>query len=126
MTNDTHCTRTSKRVSIIVPVYNEAANLEIFHTALIEALAPLPHDIEFLFINDGSHDASQEQIEVLAEKDSRIRYIEVSRNFGKELATTAGFHGCTGDAALCIDADLQHPPELIPYFFKKWEETHVL
>lgn len=71
-------------------------------------------------MNDGSTDSTQTHLEALAAKDGRVRIIEFSRNFGKEAATTAGFHEALGDAALAIDADLQHPPALIPDFLVKW------
>jgi glycosyltransferase involved in cell wall biosynthesis len=108
-------------ISIIVPCHNEEAAIGPFYTTLCAVLASLPdYRFEILFINDGSTDNTQTQLEALAAQDSRVRVIEFSRNFGKEAATTAGLHEARGDAVLAMDADLQHPPALIPDFLKKW------
>ena len=79
------------------------------------------YGFEFIMINDGSRDGSQVFLEQLVGQDERFKPLEFSRNFGKEMATTAGLNFCSGDAAIMIDADLQHPIELIPDFIKKWE-----
>jgi glycosyltransferase involved in cell wall biosynthesis len=108
-------------ISIIVPCHNEEAAIGPFCTTLCAVLESLPdYRFEILFINDGSTDNTQTQLEALAAQDSRVRVIEFSRNFGKEAATTAGLHEARGDAVLAMDADLQHPPALIPDFLKKW------
>ena len=114
-----------KTLSIIIPLYNEEGNIAPFLAELThieEALAA--YDLEIIFVNDGSIDASASRIALAATHDPRIRYIEFSRNFGKEAATTAGLNYAKGDAALLIDADLQHPIELIPDFTKHWEEGY--
>jgi dolichol-phosphate mannosyltransferase len=113
-----------KLVSIIIPVFNEEGNLPALYTALISLLRPFlsKYNHEIIFINDGSTDKSSEILEDFASRDARVKYIEFSRNFGKEAATTAGLHHSTGDAAIIIDADLQHPIEKIPEFLKKWED----
>lgn len=108
-------------LSIVVPVYNEAASLPRLSAELTAALAPLPYDYEIIFVNDGSSDASASLIEDLAASDSRIRYLEFSRNFGKEVATSAGIDRARGDAIILIDADLQHPPAFIPTLVEAWE-----
>lgn len=111
-----------KLISLVVPIHNEVENIPALYAALLRVSESLPsYSWEFLFVDDGSTDNSVSLLETLAEKDSRINLIEFSRNFGKELATTAGIHSATGDAVLMLDADLQHPPELIPEFIKKWE-----
>jgi glycosyltransferase involved in cell wall biosynthesis len=108
-------------ISIVVPCHNEEAAIGPFCTTLCAVLESLPdYRFEILFINDGSTDNTQTQLEALAAQDSRVRVIEFSRNFGKEAATTAGLHEARGDAVLAMDADLQHPPALIPDFLKKW------
>lgn len=110
-----------KLISIIVPVYNEAASVPLLYEAFQKVLQPLPYHFELIFIDDGSSDDSVEVLNKLAEADAGVRVVELARNFGKEAATTAGLHAARGDAALMIDADLQHPPELIGLFVAKWE-----
>ncbi len=111
-----------KTLSIIVPIYNEKANILLFHMALNPILENLPYDFEIIFVDDGSLDDTIDEIKKLTKKDIRVKYLEFSRNFGKETAMTAGIDNCRGEACLIIDADLQHPVELIPEFVKKWEE----
>ncbi|MBR0032745.1 MAG: glycosyltransferase family 2 protein [Treponema sp.] len=111
-----------KKISTIVPVYNEEKNVPLMLKALQDVAAKLPaYNFEFLFVNDGSRDGSWEELEKAHKADSRVVSIDLTRNFGKELALTAGVRNCTGDAAIFLDADLQHPPELIPQFVEKWE-----
>ena len=109
-------------ISIIIPIYNEAPNLSHLHKALKTVLSKLPYRFEFIFVDDGSHDDSVERLKRLAKSDRRIRIITFARNFGKEIATSAGIHAARGNAALMIDADLQHPPSLIPQFIEKWQK----
>lgn len=109
-----------KKISVIVPVYNEEENIPLFYNALYSIFAE--RDYELIFINDGSKDNSKKAIEELVKKDARIKFIEFSKNFGKEAATSAGLAHAKGDAAIMIDADLQHPIELIPDFIKEWEK----
>ncbi len=119
----TFTTEKKKKLSIIVPLFNEEENIEPFLEEFSTIEGKLSsYEIEILFVNDGSEDGSREHVMRMRKKDPRIRYIEFSRNFGKEAATTAGLHHATGDAALLIDADLQHPIRLIPEFVSKWEE----
>ena len=110
-------------ISLIVPIYNEEKNINLFYQALTEVLANSAVDFEFelIFIDDGSTDQSAGLIEQLADADTRIKYLEFSRNFGKEIATTAGLNYAQGAAAIMIDADLQHPVELIPELIAKWQ-----
>ena len=107
-------------ISIIVPVYNEAPNIPVLHDEIVKHVSGLPYDFEFVFVDDGSRDNSAEAVHELARKKRRIRLIELSRNFGKEAAVTAGLHAAKGDAAIILDADLQHPPSLIRKFIQKW------
>lgn len=111
-----------KKISIIIPVYNEEKNVPLMHKALNEVTSKITnYSFEFIFVNDGSKDNSWNAIKQEAENDERIVAIDFSRNFGKEIALTAGVQNCTGDAAIFLDADLQHPPALIPQFIEKWE-----
>ncbi|HBU07229.1 MAG TPA: glycosyltransferase [Candidatus Magasanikbacteria bacterium] len=109
-------------ISIIIPIYNEEENIPLLMTEFKKVFLALPnYQAEFIFVDDGSTDNSGKIIKDLAETDPAIKYLELSRNFGKEIATTAGFNFATGEAVIMIDADLQHPPRLIPEFLKKWE-----
>ncbi len=109
-------------ISIVVPAYNEQDVLPEFHKRLTEKIDPLPYNFEIIYINDGSIDNTLAVIQTLKESDSRIAIIDLSRNFGKEIALIAGFDHVRGEAAISIDADLQHPPKLIPEMVEKWQE----
>lgn len=109
-------------LTVVVPAYNEAAVLEEFHARLARVLDTLDLDGGVLYIDDGSRDGTWALIEQLAARDPRATGLKLARNFGKELALTAGLDHVTADAALIIDADLQDPPELIPEFIAKWRE----
>ncbi len=109
-------------ISIIIPVYNEALNAPLLYHEVIKRLKRLPYKFEFIYVDDGSKDASAEVIEELAKTQDNIRLIQFSRNFGKEAAVSAGLHAARGDAAVILDADFQHPPHLIADFIKKWKE----
>lgn len=114
-----------KRISILIPAYNEADVLRHLYERLNKLAGETPaYDFEFLFINDGSRDQTLEIIKRFATKDPRIAYVNLSRNFGKETAMLAGFDYASGDATVIIDADLQDPPELIPEMIKYWEEGY--
>lgn len=101
-------------LSVIIPVFNEASNLTVLTDRLTNALNSPPATYELLFINDGSTDDSLDIIKSLHRKDSRVKYIDLSRNFGHQIAVSAGLDACTGKMVCIIDADLQDPPELIP------------
>jgi glycosyltransferase involved in cell wall biosynthesis len=112
-----------KKISILIPAYNEQEVLRHLYERLGKLADETPsYDFEFLFINDGSRDRTLEIIKSYAEKDERIAYANLSRNFGKEIAMAAGLDHVTGDATVIIDADLQDPPELIPKMIKYWED----
>lgn len=114
-----------KKISILIPAYNEQAVLEKLFARLANlANDTKDYDFEFLFINDGSKDRTMEIIKDYADKDDRVAYINLSRNFGKEIAMIAGLDHVTGDATVIIDADLQDPPELIPKMIKFWEQGY--
>jgi len=113
-----------KKITIIVPCFNEELNIQPIYEKLVSVYSRLEdrYTFEILFVNDGSLDNTIGEIEKIAANDPSIRYIDFSRNFGKEIATTAGINNCTADACIMIDADLQHPAELIPEFIAKWEQ----
>ncbi|WP_405662196.1 glycosyltransferase family 2 protein [Streptomyces sp. NBC_00079] len=103
-------------ISIVAPCYDEEDVIERFHDQVqkvAEELLPLGHDMEFVYVDDGSRDRTLPALERLAERDARVRYVSFSRNFGKEAALLAGLRHATGDSVVVMDADLQHPPELI-------------
>ena len=108
-----------KLISIIVPVYNEENNLKAFFVLISKTLKLLSaqYNFELIFINDGSTDDSAKILRSL-----KMKQIELSRNFGKEVALSCGIHNARGEAVILIDADLQHPIELIPSFIEKWQE----
>lgn len=112
-----------KTISIVVPAHNEEENIPLFCKRIDPVLRPLKdtYSFEILFVNDGSRDTTLDAIKQAERIDPRIRHIDFSRNFGKEIATTAGLHHAPGDACILIDADLQHPVELIPEFIRQWE-----
>lgn len=109
------------RISYIIPVYNEALGLGHLFEMLKSVAQTLAYDTEFIFVNDGSTDQSGALLADLAARDARVKVIEFTRNFGKEIALTAGLETATGDACLMLDADMQHPIERIPDFVRAWE-----
>lgn len=111
-----------KKLSVVVSVYNEEKALGEFYRKTIPILETLDWDWELVFVNDGSADSSREILESLAEGDRRIKVISFSRNFGHEAAMIAGLDYSEGDGIICMDADLQHPPECLPEIVKKLEE----
>ena len=114
-----------KTITILIPAYNEEAVLTQLYERLNTLAKTTPkYNFEFLFINDGSRDKTLPILKDLSKKDTRISYVNLSRNFGKESAMLAGFDYVTGDATVIIDADLQDPPELIPRMIKFWEEGY--
>ncbi|OVE78952.1 hypothetical protein BVY00_01470 [bacterium G20] len=114
-------------ISIIVPVFNEAEGLEHFHTNLKTVLAAQAERFELIYVDDGSSDDTPGILKKIARHDERVKILTLSRNFGKEQATTAGLHAATGDAVIIIDGDGQHPVELIPSFIDRWQKgAHVV
>jgi len=113
---------TKDLLSIVAPAYNEEAGLDEFYSRLIDAVKDLDIDLEIIYVNDGSQDSTLEIMSKQHENDSRITIIDLSRNFGKEIALTAGLDHASGDAVVVIDTDLQDPPELIPQLVEKWKE----
>jgi dolichol-phosphate mannosyltransferase len=111
-------------LSVVIPLLNEEAVLEQTHAALTQHLKALGETYEIVFVDDGSTDRSRAILASLALSDPRIRVVGLSRNFGHEMATTAGLRHCGGRAAIVMDADLQDPPELIAEFVTKWRQGY--
>jgi glycosyltransferase involved in cell wall biosynthesis len=109
------------KLSVVVPLYNEAAGFERFHVSLEAVLAELGTPYEIIYCNDGSRDETLKLVQKVAKKGSHIRYLSFSRNFGKELAVTAGIQAARGQAILTLDADGQHPVKRIPEFVDRWQ-----
>lgn len=112
-----------KKISIVIPAHNEENNVALIHQRIEEVFSRLDnYRFEIIFVNDGSRDQTQAKIEKLAENFQEVKFIEFSRNFGHQPAVKAGMDWSNGNAVISMDADLQHPPELIPEMIKKWEE----
>ncbi|MDG5467565.1 glycosyltransferase family 2 protein [Deltaproteobacteria bacterium IMCC39524] len=110
------------KLSVVIPAYNEEEVLPEFHRRLTSVLEEIEGACEILYVNDGSSDRTLEVLNAF--KDPRVAIIDLSRNFGKEIALTAGLDHAKGEAVVVIDADLQDPPELIPKFIEKWQEGY--
>jgi len=105
-----------------VPIHNEAPNIPLLYQELDTHTRSLPYRFEFIFVDDGSSDESMEILQRVSRRDRRVRLIEFARNFGKEAAVSAGLHTAHGNAAVILDADLQHPPSLINKFIAAWRQ----
>ncbi|AHJ67758.1 glycosyltransferase family 2 protein [Granulibacter bethesdensis] len=108
--------------SIVVPCYNEQDGLEMFHTRLASVMDGMGEKWEVVYVNDGSRDRTLDVMQTLRRADPRISVVGLSRNFGKEIATTAGLDHARGQAVIVTDADLQDPPELIPELVAQWRQ----
>ena len=107
------------KITVAVPCYNEEPALDAFFEATSAVAAQMPYvEFEFLFIDDGSRDGTLNKILALADRDSRVKYISFSRNFGKEAGIYAGLENATGDYVVIMDADLQDPPALLPEMYR--------
>ena len=111
-------------LTVVVPVYNEEEVLLDFHRRLAAVLDGLTLQSEIIYVNDGSVDGSLNQMRQIKAEDDRVAIIDLSRNFGKEIAMTAGMDHAHGDAVVVIDADLQDPPELIPKMIEGWQSGY--
>ena len=111
-----------KLISLVVPVYNEEANLQHFYAAVCSVMASLSYEFELIFVDDGSKDESRGILHRLEMADPRVQPIFLARNFGHQLALTCGLDYAEGDAVITMDGDMQHPPELIPTLLHEWEE----
>lgn len=112
--------------SVIASVYNEELGIEMFYKETSKILSSLSIKYELIFVNDGSKDNSLKILEKIAEEDKNIKIISFSRNFGHEAAMIAGIDNSTGDAIICLDSDLQHPPSLFPEMLKKYQEGYEI
>lgn len=111
------------KISIVIPIYCEQKNIPSLYRRLEQVTKSITnYEWEYVFVNDGSPDDSISALKNLAATDSRVKVLDLSRNFGKEVALTAGVHSVYSDAAICMDADLQHPPELIPELIAEWQK----
>ena len=115
---------TRQLLSVVVPCYNEEPVVEAFHDRLSAAVSDLALDVEVVYVDDGSRDRTAAVLDGLRRRDERVSIVDLSRNFGKEIALTAGLDHAAGAAVVPIDADLQDPPELIPALFAKWREGY--
>jgi polyisoprenyl-phosphate glycosyltransferase len=109
-------------LSLVVPAYNEEKNIPAFLAAIVPVLEGIGETFEIIFVDDGSKDGTFGMLAAAASQDSRVKVVGLARNFGKDVALSAGLAHATGKAAIPIDCDLQHPPELIPQFVAKWRE----
>ncbi|MGI5096011.1 glycosyltransferase family 2 protein [Treponema socranskii] len=110
------------KVSLIVPCYNEESNVIPFYEEILKTFKDIDADFELLFVDDGSKDNTLQKIKNLNNDDKRVKCVSFARNFGKEAALFAGIRNVTGDCAVILDADLQHPPCVIKEMFQKWKE----
>lgn len=113
-----------KKISVVVSVYNEELALNKFYEETVKILENLSWDYELIFVNDGSQDDSYRIMSGLAEQNHKVKTVDFSRNFGHEAAMIAGIDYSTGDGIVCMDADLQHPPECIPMIIEKMDEGY--
>ncbi|MBR5672786.1 MAG: glycosyltransferase family 2 protein [Muribaculaceae bacterium] len=114
-----------KKISILIPCYNEEKSLPLLYPELVKLMdANSAYDWELMFVNDGSTDGTLMELQRLRQQDRRVNYVDLSRNFGKEAAMLAGFDYVTGDCMVILDADMQHPPTLIPEMIKWWEQGY--
>lgn len=114
-----------KKITIIIPAYNEEEALPFLYERLTKVIETMPsYEFEMLFVNDGSKDKTVQIIKEFRAMDKRVSYVDFSRNFGKEIAMIAGLDYAKGDCVIFIDADLQDPPELIPKLVEYWEQGY--
>lgn len=107
--------------SFVVPAYNEEKNIPVLYEKIIRLMNQVKESWELIFINDGSKDRTLQILQELSEKDNHVKYIDLSRNFGHQLALSAGLHHASGKAIISMDCDLQDPPELILQMIEKWK-----
>ncbi len=109
------------RLSVVIPAFNEESNIPELHERLTAVLSSLDGDYELIFVDDGSTDGTLAVIRSLTEQDRAVGYLQLSRNFGHQAALSAGLEHAKGDAVITMDADLQHPPEVIPQLLERWK-----
>src|SRR5512134_2904582 len=111
-------------IDIVIPVFNEAGVVEQTHANICKILDPLPYQFTIYYIDDGSQDHTVQSLAALAEKDRRIVILELARNFGHQAALTAGLDASCGDLVISMDADGQHPPEMIPQMIELYKQGY--
>lgn len=111
-----------KKISIVVPVFNEQENIEVFYQEIRTYMDPLHYTYEMIFVDDGSTDDTVQIIERLASQDERVKALLLARNFGHQIALTCGMEHAEADAVITMDGDMQHPPKLLPTLIERWEE----
>jgi glycosyltransferase involved in cell wall biosynthesis len=111
-------------LSVVVPVFNEEENITVLHSRLTAVLEDTHIDYEIVFVDDGSNDNSLNQLQNLSAKDNRVLVVELARNFGHQVAISAGLDFAQGQAVAVMDADLQDPPEVLPEFIAKWRQGY--
>jgi len=109
-------------ISIVVPVFNEEDNIDVFYQEVCKCMEPLAYTFELIFVDDGSSDATPLILERLSQADERVRGLIMARNYGHQLALTCGLDHANGDAVITMDGDMQHPPEMLPLLLSKWED----
>lgn len=112
------------KISIVIPCYNEEGNIEILYNKINSVLSD--YIVEYVFVDDNSKDETLKILEVLSKKDTKVKYISFSRNFGHQNALRAGLEYSTGECVISMDADLQHPPEILPKLIDKWKEGYEI
>jgi glycosyltransferase involved in cell wall biosynthesis len=113
-----------KRISIVIPVCNEEANVSIITAALLDVFAPLPYIFTITFVDDGSTDGTIAELKNLSAENNNVFFISLARNFGHQNALKAGLDFVDGDGVIMMDGDMQHPPDLIPEMLQQWESGH--
>lgn len=112
------------KISAIIPSYNEQENVGLMYERMSKVLSKISDDYEIIYVNDCSRDETLLRIKALADKDKHVKYVSFSRNFGHQIAVSAGLDVCRGDAVVIIDGDLQDPPELIEQMYEKYKEGY--
>lgn len=115
-----------KKISIVVPVFNEEENLHEFHKRITAVMEQEPYDYNIIFVDDGSRDSSAVILNELSKADEHVEAYLLSRNYGHQMALTCGLDNADGDAVITMDGDLQHPPELLPEMLRLWENGHEI
>lgn len=109
-------------ISIVIPVFNEEDNINVFYQEVCKYMEPLAYTFELIFVDDGSSDATPLILDRLAQADGRVRGLIMARNYGHQLALTCGLDHANGNAVITMDGDMQHPPKMLPLLLSKWEE----
>lgn len=111
-------------ISIVIPLLNEDGNIRVLYEALLPVLEKISHEYEIIFVDDGSKDNSFDFINEICQQNNRVLGISLSRNFGHQIALTAGMEHASGEVVVTLDADMQHPPEVILDLYKKYKEGY--